>query len=275
MRTIGAIKIPDKDTYKVCSTFEYRRFKFIDGNRDVDHEKKIEESIRKVGLLLQPVLINELWEIIEGQNRFVACRNLGLPIYYIMQPGLRIEEVKSLNSASKNWAIRNYIHSYSHSADKKLDYVFLDQLLRAYPWAPQQAIIFAINNNVGYGGGGNANIKSGNFKCSQSQYDRAIEIMDFVEMFKEYIEGVNGKKTYFYIAIAYCYLDKYVDNEYLLKKFEKYHRRLKSCSSIIDALTQIEEQIYNYQLRTATTEPVSLKFDYECFLRSKKPKTEG
>lgn len=33
MRTIGGIKIPDKDSYRVNSTFDYGKFKFIEGNR--------------------------------------------------------------------------------------------------------------------------------------------------------------------------------------------------------------------------------------------------
>ena len=48
MRTIGGIKIPEKDTYRVDSTFDYGKFKFIEGNRDVDHEKKLEESMREI-----------------------------------------------------------------------------------------------------------------------------------------------------------------------------------------------------------------------------------
>ena len=68
MRTIGGIKIPEKDTYRVDSTFDYGKFKFIEGNRDVDHEKKLEESMRECGLLLQPILVNELYEIVEGRT---------------------------------------------------------------------------------------------------------------------------------------------------------------------------------------------------------------
>ena len=101
-RTIGGIKIPDKDCYKIQSTFKYEMFHFIEGNRSIDHEDRIEKSIRTSGLLVQPILVNQNMEVIEGQNRYQACKNLGLPIYYVIQDGIGLDEVKSLNSASKN-----------------------------------------------------------------------------------------------------------------------------------------------------------------------------
>ena len=148
MRTIGGIKIPEKDTYKVMSTFRYELFQFIEGNRDIDHEDRIEKSIRQSGLLIQPILVNQQMQIIEGQNRYQACRNLGLPIYYVVQDDIGLDEVKSLNSASKNWTTKNYIHSFA-AGDKKIDYIYMEQLFKQFPWATQRIINFAVHDFVG------------------------------------------------------------------------------------------------------------------------------
>lgn len=258
MRTIGGIRIPDKDTYKIMSTFKYEDFKFIEGNRDVDHEEKIEKSIRKSGLLIQPVLVNERMEIIEGQNRFYACKNLGLPIYYVMQNDIGLEEVKSLNSASKNWTTRNYVHSYA-AGDKKLDYIYVEQLQKAYPWATHRIIGFATHGEAGcptY-----TSMKSGNFKCSDAEYNKAVEVLDYASQFREGIDGIGGRKEFYVIAIMFCYFCEEVDSEYLLTKFKKYYKSLTSINDIEDALTQIESKIYNYQLRTPR-EPIALVGEY-------------
>ena len=77
MRTIGNIKIPENDSYRVQSTFDYGRFRMIEGIRDVDHENAIEESIMNCGLLPVPVLVNEFYEIVDGQNRVAVCMKHG------------------------------------------------------------------------------------------------------------------------------------------------------------------------------------------------------
>lgn len=267
MRTIGGIKIPEKDSYKVESTFDYGKFRFIEGNRNVDHEKKLEESMRECGLLLQPVLVNELMEIVEGQNRYTACMNLGLPVYYIVQPGIRLKEVKSLNSASKNWNTKNYIHSYA-LGDQNLNYIYVEQLMKAYPWANQSLITFAVTGVSGWGSGIN-NYKSGDFKCTESEYNNAVKVLDFVGQFEDGLAGTKGKKYMYLLSLAFCYLCPIVDNDYLVSKMEKYGRQLGSATSIIDAMSQIEGRVYNYQMRSPR-EPISITNEYERYKRANK-----
>lgn len=264
MRTIGGIKIPEKDTYRVDSAFDYGKFKFIEGNRDVDHEKKLEESMRECGLLLQPILVNELYEIVEGQNRYTACMNLGLPIYYIVQPGIRLKEVKSLNSASKNWNTKNYIHSYA-LGDQNINYIYVEQLMKAYPWANQSLITFALTGVSGWGSGINT-YKSGDFKCTEAEYNKAVKVLDYVGQFEELLAGTKGKKYMYLLSIAFCYMCSSVDNDYLVTKMNKYGRSLGSAVSITDAMSQIEGRVYNYQMRSPR-EPISIVNEYERYKR--------
>ena len=265
MRTIGGIKIPDKDMYKVMSTFKYELFSFIDGNRVVDHADRIEKSIRKSGLLVQPILVNQHMQIIEGQNRFECCKNLGLPIFYVVQEDIGLEEVKSLNSASKNWTTKNYIHSFA-AGDKIVDYIYIEQLLKQFPWATQRVISFAINDFVG---GTSSKIKDGTMKCDEVEYNRAVSALGYAERFRKYVDGVGGRKEFYIIAIMFCYFCEDVDNEYLEKKFEKYHKSLSPISDIKSAVLQIESKIYNYQMRSPR-EPISIVIEYERARRASK-----
>lgn len=259
MRTIGGIRIPDKDSYKVLSTYKYEMFRFIDGNRSIDHDDKIEKSIRASGLLIQPILVNEKMEIIEGQNRFQACKNLGLPIYYVVQENIGLDEVKSLNSASKNWTTKNYIHSFA-AGDKKLDYIYVEQLFKQYPWATQRVINFAINDFVG--SMKLSAIKEGSLTCDEAEYNRAVNVLDYADHFRKWIDGIGGRKEFYLIAVMFCYLCEDIDNDYLLKKFEKYHKSLSPISDIKSAVLQIESKIYNYQMRSPR-EPLAIFMEYE------------
>ena len=64
-----AIKISDKVIYE---TTDYDMFKQLLGNRDPRQEKAVIDSINKVGYLFDPILCNENYEIIDGQNRLEA-----------------------------------------------------------------------------------------------------------------------------------------------------------------------------------------------------------
>jgi len=271
MRTIGGIRIPDKDTYKIQSSFRYDDFQFIEGNRDVDHDDKIEKSIRSSGLLVQPILVNENMQIIEGQNRFTACKNLCLPIYYVVQEGLGLGEVKDLNSASKNWTTKNFIHSYA-AGDRNVDYIYVEQLMKAYPWATQMILAFAVSGRSG-AGSNYKDFKKGKFKCSEAEYNEAVKILDYAGCFKEELSGIGGRKEYYYIAVMFCYLCEDIDNEYLLQKFKKYYKALSPIADIKSAILQIESKVYNYQMRSPR-EPISIVMEYERYKRSSRSRKE-
>lgn len=272
MRTVGDIKIPERDTYKIRSTTDYRMFRFISGNRTVDHAEKIEKSIKEIGLLVSPIVVDENYRILDGQNRFCACRNLRLPVYYVVQEGVGEDVIGRLNSSSKNWTGKDHIHFYAHGEKKVIDYVYFEQLMKAYPWATQRVLSYAINGNSGFGIVGK--LKTGELKCDEEQYNRAVKILDYVEQFREYVDGIGGRKENYYFVIAFCCTDENIDNDYLLEKFKKYHKTLDNVTSIKEALAQVERKIYNYQMRQ-NREPVYLTEDYDRAMRAKSSRKNG
>ena len=73
------------DNAKQQST-NYDEFRTLNANRNVseNHVKQIKAAIETVGNLTEvvPIIVNENKEIIDGQHRFEACKELGLPIFY-------------------------------------------------------------------------------------------------------------------------------------------------------------------------------------------------
>lgn len=103
------------ETLAVLSSIDYNLFKFFDANRQPLHWRKIMQSIEKKDLTKYvPILvvrINGLFYIIDGQNRFLACKELGIPIYYMELPSDCGEEVMfMLNIDRKNWTLENYLN---------------------------------------------------------------------------------------------------------------------------------------------------------------------
>ena len=237
--------VNETEEVRVHSTRDYSMFKFMGGNRDVTHSEKIRSSIEKYGLMYQPVLVNEKWEIIDGQGRFTACKELGIPVLYIIQPGLTIEHCRALNIQQTNWDLKDYIASY---ALKSEDYANLQKLIEKYgSYLPQQVICNVAggfkNNYTVYG----ESVKNGDFKCDPGRYEKAVEILDWMLNFRAGATMIGGKSSHLYNALYFCYECEDVSNDQLLKQFNKASRLIKGILSVGDAVEQLET-VYNYSV---------------------------
>ena len=82
----------DKIIGNVYETFDYGRFRILLGNRNIPSIEKISKSIDDVGCLVIPIIVNEKYEIIDGQTRYTAWKERNLPIYYIVREGYGMHE---------------------------------------------------------------------------------------------------------------------------------------------------------------------------------------
>ena len=66
-------------------TSNYGMFKFLDQNRETmdKHIADLAASIKESGQI-HAIVVNDKFEIIDGQNRFKACKLLGVPVMYII-----------------------------------------------------------------------------------------------------------------------------------------------------------------------------------------------
>lgn len=88
------------EVYGIHETTDYKAFHILPGGR-VPTEKRIDKlvaSIKKVGFIPAPVIVNENMGIIDGACRVAACERLALPVYYIIQEAAGIGESIALNS---------------------------------------------------------------------------------------------------------------------------------------------------------------------------------
>lgn len=122
----------DERVANVYRTNNLSQFKIMLGNRDVTtaRVKRIKDSIKKNGYLHSPILVNERNEVIDGQGRLAACKELGCEIEYIVAPGFGIEQCRTLNMLAKNWTLADYIDSYAESGN--VSYLRMKNLLKIY-----------------------------------------------------------------------------------------------------------------------------------------------
>nr|DAP15673.1 MAG TPA: hypothetical protein [Caudoviricetes sp.] len=90
---------------EIQKTTDYKLFKKLDGNRDVKRTNALVKSILEFDLTMySPIIVSEDFRIIDGQHRFVACRELGLPIYFVVMRNENIEKAMIvLNKCQSQW----------------------------------------------------------------------------------------------------------------------------------------------------------------------------
>ena len=77
----------DKQVATVYTTNDYDKFSFLDANRVTDHVNALALSFKN-RFVPNAIICNEKLQIIDGQNRFLASKQLGLPVYYYIINGL-------------------------------------------------------------------------------------------------------------------------------------------------------------------------------------------
>jgi hypothetical protein len=101
---------------KVYKTNDLSIFKQIDGNRvpNLQHIKRLADSIRVHGMKCNPILVNEKMEVIDGQHRLMAAKETESFIYYIIVTGYDLHEVHTLNLNQKNWTKKDFMEGYAN-----------------------------------------------------------------------------------------------------------------------------------------------------------------
>ena len=231
----------DEVAYKVYRTNNYEKFKPIDGNREIVKLERLRKSIHKYGYLRQPILVNEKFEIIEGQHRFAICKETNIPVEYIVQEGLDVYHCIALNEGRINWKSINYINCYATLG--RNDYKYLRLLIKQFPTFAEQTCAVATGGFYN-GGGYSKKVKEGTFTCSDTQYENAIKVLSWLKEIQPYVKKINGRTQYLYDALIFCFYLKGVDNKRLAQRIIKSAYTIDGIVNIVNAV-EVIEKIYN------------------------------
>lgn len=230
------------DVPEIHVTTEYDMFQKLDGNRQVQktRENKIRRSIRQVGQMPVPLLVNEKMQIIDGQARHSVYKELGLPIYYIIVKGLGIRECVAMNISGTNWTMTDYLKS--HAAMGNESYVRLLRLVNEYPEIKLTNIICAATGLMSVP---SPRIQDGSLEVTQESMDYARELLDYVLMFMPYIKEAHVSNEVTMVnALIFAYQCEQVDRQRLYESISRNYRKLSGFSRIDECLECISE-IYN------------------------------
>lgn len=250
--------------YEILETTDYGMFKPLLGNRDRKSESKIIDSIQRVGYIISPLIVNEKMEVIDGQNRLAALESLGLPVHYIVEPGLGIEACRQLNIGQTNWTTEDYVYSYAEIGDP--NYRRLASLLMEFkkPLGVNGIIAMAkpltINDS---GSSARLNINKGKFELSQNGYHTAIKrISSALEFgYGDFQKQNKMNNRIYWGAVSYIYQHKVISAGECIKAMNKYQAIIPACFRVSEQLSYIDEA-YNKDIRKAS-DKISLASDFQ------------
>lgn len=231
---------------KIEKTKDYKKFKSMLGNRDVNlfHVKRLKISLAEKDLsIYQPILINENFEIIDGQHRFNALKELNKEIHYIIGSNLNIEDVKRLNINNNNWNYDDYMNSYIESGNE--NYFNYKQFKQHFNLGHP----FAITLFQGLGDERKTKFdlfKSGHLVCPD--IDKAAEVAEAYYSYSKYVP--NWKRKDFYRAFWIVYNNENYDHNQMLRKLEmRSEYILEQHLTDVRSYVLLLEDIFNYKER--------------------------
>jgi hypothetical protein len=217
-------------------TRDYDAFKFLKGNRPVDdkHVRKLVQSMQQE-YLQRPIDVNENYEIIDGQHRYTAIKELNLPLFYVVRKGWTMKQVQVANSNTKGWTMQDIVDSQATLGNK--EYIKIKEFRKKHGLTIHHSINLLNVNASGQ------MMKNGKFVVTNLQ---AAEI------------AVNLIKTVSKIVNFDCFRRPFVftfrrlaenpnfNPEIFINKLKYQGDRFHPC---IDVKSQIEliEEIYNYR----------------------------
>lgn len=227
---------------KIETTDNYQKFKRIKGNRKINkaHVNKLTTAISEDPQILEynPIVVNEKWEIIDGQHRFEAIKRLRLPVYYTQVPGLTLTNVQNLNSNSKVWSPKDYAVAYVEHGNVNYKR-YLDHKNK-----------YGLNHEstIAYVGIGHPNtpfgFKRGKFKAGRPEdVDLYTKLLLDLEDYVPHWKARTTSKAFLKIATHSHY-----DHTRMIEKLKKKGSQMEMRSQLLDAMRDFEA-VFNDGLR--------------------------
>ena len=234
---------------QVHKTMDYGMFKTLQGNRELNslHISRLRDSMKQ-NYLMTIITVNEKFEIIDGQHRFAVCKELGLPINYVVVPGYGLSEVQILNANSKTWSANDYLNGYCDL--NYPEYLSYRNFTKRYGFG-HKVNLTLLGSYSSSGGNAYEVFRSGNFKVANMEY--AISVADKIKAVSKIYPG--AEKLTFVVAFTSCLRKPVFRFDEFLDKMRYKSSMLVDCTTSSAYLALIEE-IYNFKRK----EKVNLRF---------------
>jgi hypothetical protein len=235
----------------IYSSTNYEEFEFIT-NRGINpnHLLRIIASM-KIRYFKIPISVkvgaNGKFGILDGQHRFVACQELGLPVYYVILDDCNTMDIPNIN-ISKQWNTWDFINVYANQGLES--YKKILQLKELYPDFKYAKLYLTLTlQKVKTWSGKNTNessIRTGTFEFPD--WDKSIALCEKAMEFKVFSTGkmYDPWKTYPFLSAVVKIIQMPVyDHQQMLKQIMNYSYILEKKSTGKQYIREFTT-VYNY-----------------------------
>jgi hypothetical protein len=187
-------------------------------------------------LLVSPIIVNEKYEVIDGQHRLQISQELRLPVRYIVCEGYGLDQVHRLNQNSKNWQLIEFIKGYADMGNK--EYIKFLDFLNTYNFG----VTSSMDLLGGHGGSTTNAIKDGSMVIKD--YNKGCLLADYITEIGNHFEFYADQR--FVKAVVRVSKKEGFCFDTFLGKIQL--KLLQKRADISDYVEQIEE-VYNYKNR--------------------------
>lgn len=194
----------------VYKTDDLSIFQLSEFNRTVFLKQEMIDQAKEG--LISPLVVNENFVVIDGQHRLAAAKEAGVPVEYIIKPGLDKHDIVRMNTIQRKWTLKDYIEAYANQGKK--EYIRLSELIQK-GYSDVTSTIAISQGVLGTLADSRLNqIKDGSFGFAN--YADTVAFLKYYEHFRE----AAGTPKRNHLCIALYDLCRYpkVDKERLIKK---------------------------------------------------------
>jgi len=243
--------------YIIHETTDYDKFHVDKTNRPIKygHLQRMKAAIREKNFLSEfPIVVDADMNLLDGQHRLAAARELDVPVYYIVSNTMRLRDVPGVNDVHLGWTQPDHLHHYVEKSYP--DYIALQRFTQQFPEIKLSDAIELCHLNGNKDGGWYGDIALGKKQViamfvagdyTVNNLPFAEKVASAVRDFKVYMK-THYKQRQFVRAIANLIAHPQYDHGRMMQKMEYLSAKLRPCVSTSDYLLLLSE-IYNYKVR--------------------------
>ena len=244
----------DEVVNKISKTWDYDKFTFFKGNRNIKphHKNKLAESF-KIKQLPIPIIVDELFRIADGQHRLEVCKDLGLPIYYSVISNIEMDDVQRVNENMLKWGYSDYLKLFMDQG--KDSYFLYNDFKNTYGFNHNETLHLLYCVKPGYierrseprlvvSSGATYDFRNGNLKIFD--HDESSSLAEQILLTKPYYKGYH--KRNFILALLRCFGNENYNHKEFIRKLSNQPDKMTDHTTIDDYLQKIQK-IYNFQSR--------------------------
>lgn len=230
----------------VYVTDDYSMFSFFKSNREPKHWPKIANSLKEKDMAeYVPILVDRKFRIIDGQGRYWACKELGLPIYFIIGERCEEEDIIRMNVDRTDWKTPEYLDYYvSHEYPQyirladlidRCSFMDLGKVLRIWQYRKDSNML--------------DEFRRGLYRISDEGIDKVVAVNRLVKKIYGLTNHEYVKANSFVAAVSSIYLNKHkIDIDVLLERIQSYPHLVEKRTTLSDYV-DVLENVYNYRTR--------------------------